>query len=55
MGCIVRVLCASQMMQEKGKPEAEQARYRKLLESLSAKVLVLEAALQNGEVQTQER
>lgn len=50
-----RVSCASQLMQEKGKPEVEQAHYRKLLETLSAKVLVLEAALQTGEVQTQER
>ncbi|CAM9452472.1 unnamed protein product [Scytosiphon promiscuus] len=41
------------MMQEKGKPEAEQARYRKMLDTLSAKVLVLEAAVPTGEVQTQ--
>ena len=43
------------MMKEKGKPEAEQARYRNMLHSLSAKVLVLETAAKAGEVQAQAR
>lgn len=42
-------------MQEKGKPEAEQARYRKMLDTLSAKVLVLEAAVPAGDMQAQRR
>lgn len=46
--------CA-QMMEEKEKPEAEQARYRNMLHSLSAKVLVLETAARAGEVQAQAR
>lgn len=44
-----------QMMQEKGKPETEQARYRKLLNTLSAKVVVLEAAAHPGELEVQQR
>lgn len=42
-------------MQEKGKPEAEQAPYRKKLDTYSAKVVVLEAAVPTGEVQAQRR
>lgn len=43
------------MMQEKGKPEAEQARYRTMLDTLSAKVLVLESSAPAKELQTQKR
>lgn len=46
---------AEQMMQEKGKPEAEQAQYRAKLHSLSAQVLVLESAANTGELQAQKR
>lgn len=42
-------------MKEKGKPETEQARYRNMLHSLSAKVLVLQTAARAGEVQEQAR
>lgn len=48
-------LHSAQMMKEKGKPEAEQARYRIMKHSLSAKVLVLETAARAGEVQAQAR
>lgn len=43
------------MMDAKGKPEEEKARYRKMYGSLSAKVLVLEAAAETGEVEMQAR
>lgn len=43
------------MMQEKGKPEADQAKYRTMLDTLSAKVLVLESAAPTGELQAQKR
>ncbi|CAM9551855.1 unnamed protein product, partial [Ectocarpus sp. 12 AP-2014] len=43
------------MMQEKGKPETEQARYRGMLDTLSAKVLVLEAASPAVELEAQRR
>lgn len=46
---------AEQLMVEKGKPEAEQTRYRKMLNSLSAKVVVQEAAAQMAEVQAHAR
>lgn len=42
-------------MQEKGKPEADQAKYRTMLDTLSAKVLVLEMAADTGELQAQKR
>lgn len=53
--CIFRDTHAEQMMQQKGKPEAEQAQYRTKLESLSAQVLVLESAVNTGELQAQKR
>lgn len=43
------------MMEDKGKPEAEKARYRAIFESLSAKVVVLEAAAEVSEVEQQAR
>lgn len=46
---------AEQMMQQKGKPEVEQAQYRTKLDSLSAQVLVLESAANTGELQAQKR
>lgn len=42
-------------MQQKGKPESEQAQYRMKLESLSAQVLVLESSVNTGELQAQRR
>lgn len=42
-------------MQQKGKPEAEQAQYRAKLDSLSAQVLVLESSAKAEEVQAQKR
>lgn len=42
-------------MQEKGKPEADQAKYRAMLDTLSARVLVLETAAHTGELQAQRR
>lgn len=42
-------------MKEKGKPEADQAKYRQMLDTLSAKVLVQEAAGHAGELQAQKR
>lgn len=44
-----------QMMEDKNKPEQEQARYRKMLGTLSTKVVVLEAAAQTDELQLQAR
>lgn len=49
------LLPAEKMMQEKGKPETEQARYRGMLDTLSAKVLVLEAASPAVELEAQQR
>lgn len=42
-------------MQEKGKPEADQAKYRTMLDTLSAKVLVLGVAAHTGELQAHKR
>lgn len=42
-------------MQEKGKPEADQAKYRTMLDTLSARVLILETAAHTGELQAQKR
>lgn len=53
--CLRTIPTCAQLMQEKGKPEAEQARYRNMLNSLSAKVLVLETAARAEEVQAQAR
>lgn len=42
-------------MEEKGKPEEEKARYRKMFDNLSAKISSLETAAQTGEVAAQAR
>lgn len=51
----IGVVVWGKLMEEKGKPEAEQARYRKMRDTLAAKVLVLEAAAQTNEVQAQSK